>query len=450
MTRYDLVIRGRVATEGGVIPDGWVGVSGEKIAAVGQGGTPDAVETVDAGKGYVLPGVIDGQTHAGSQFGFKGVEKTSMSAVAGGVTTMVDMPYDQPTPVHDLATLTDKAKTIDALSYCDVALYGTVLADPDPVDIRALVKGGVCAFKISSFENHPTRFPRIDNGAAMTLLKTVAPTGLPVGLHNEDQDLIKRLTAEFVAAGKTSGEFHNLSRPEEAELLATANFLELGRLSGARVHIVHISTPDGFAMVERFRREGVKATAEMCVHYLHFDEAVDMPRLGSLIKVNPPIRPHRKEALWTVLEEGGCTFVSSDHSAWALERKVKDSIFEAAAGVPGLEALLPVFFSDVAARKGEDAAAVACARALSAGPADFFGLSSKGRLAPGLDADIVVLDLDGYIYDAEEARDGLGWSPYHGERFAARPAATFLRGKKVFDGATVTGTPGDGRFVARG
>lgn len=448
MAKFDLVIRGRVATEQQVIGDGWVAVSGEKIAAVGCGQAPDGLRTLDRRDAYLLPGVIDGQTHAGSQFGFKGVEKTSMSAIAGGVTTMVDMPYDQPTPVHNLETLREKAAAVEALSYCDVALYGTVVADPNRADILDLVAGGVCAFKISSFENHPTRFPRIDNGAAFLLLQTLAPTGLPVGLHNEDQDLIRRLTADYIAEGKTGSVYHNLSRPEEAELLATANFLELGALSGAHVHIVHISTPAGFDMVEQFRMRGVRATAEMCIHYLHFDEATDMPRLGSLLKVNPPIRPGRKDALWRVLETGQCAFVSSDHSAWALERKQKESIFDAAAGVPGLETLLPVFFSDVAARHGADAAAVSCAQALSARPADFFGLAAKGRLAPGLDADIVVFDPRETVFDAALAKDGLGWSPYHGEHFAGRAAETFLRGELVWDG-TIVGMPGNGRYLKR-
>lgn len=449
MAGYDWVIKGRVATDTHVIERGWVAIVDEKIAAVGDGYAPDAASILDAGDGYVLPGVIDGQTHAGSQFGVKGVERTSMSAVAGGVTTMVDMPYDQPTPVHDRATLREKRAAIDSLSYCDVALYGTVMANPKPADIQDLIEDGVCAFKISSFENHPVRFPRIDNGAALLLLDTVAPTGLPVGLHNEDQDVILRLTAEFAAAGKTSGEYHNLSRPESAELLATANFLELGAISGCHVHIVHISTPRGFQMVEQFRARGVRATGEMCVHYLHFDEAVDMPRLGPLLKVNPPIRPGHKEALWQIFEGGGCAFVSSDHSAWGLDRKRKPSIFEAAAGVPGLETLLPVFFSDVSARHGTDKAAIACAKALSADVADFFGLSQKGRLAPGMDADVTVMQMEDYAYDAENAKDELGWSPYSGERFVARPVATFVRGKRAWDGRAVTGKPGDGRYVRR-
>ena len=449
MNSFDLVVRGRVALDNAIIEGGWIAVTGERIAAVGQGEPPEARERIDAGDCYILPGVIDGQTHAGSQFGFPGIERTSLSAVAGGVTTIVDMPYDQPDPVSNREIMARKVEAANTISHCDVALYGTIIADPDRGDIEALIEGGVCAFKISSFENHPTRFPRIDNGAAMMLLETVADTDLPVGLHNEDEPLIRRLTKQFIAEGKTGAEFHHPSRPESAELLATANFLELGRQTGAHVHLVHISMPEGFRMVHRFAEAGTRATAEMCVHYLHFDAGRDIGRLGALMKVNPPIRPGHLEELWQLYDEGRYSFVSSDHSAWPLERKQAASIFDVAAGVPGLETLLPAFFTDVAARESKDAAALACAAHLSAKPAAFFGLSRKGRLSPGMDADFVILNADPWQFDAATTQDGLGWSPYHGETFTGRPVATYLRGQKLW-GGEAKGRKGHGRFVARG
>src|SRR5690606_30996871 len=130
---------------------------------------------------------------------------------------------------------------------------------------------------------------------------------------------------------------------------------ELGAATGSHLHIVHISAAEGFDLVAGYRARGVPATAEMCVHYLLFDAEADIPRLGGLLKVNPPIRSGQKEALWQVLEAGDAAFVSSDHSAWPLERKQNASIFDVAAGMPGLETLLPAFFTAAAARKGADA-----------------------------------------------------------------------------------------------
>ncbi|MBZ9935587.1 amidohydrolase family protein [Mesorhizobium sp. BR1-1-16] len=446
---YDLVVKGRVVAPAGIVEGGWIAVSDGLIAAIGTGAAPTASTSRDYGSAYLLPGVIDGQTHAGSQIGFAGMGPTSRAAAMGGVTTIVDMPYDDPDPVTTGALLSEKIDAVERLAVCDVALYGTVPTSPNREHIAELIAGGVCAFKISSFEAHPHRFPRIGNAATHWLLETLGGTGLPVGLHNEDQEIVRSLAATFRAEGRTSPSDHSPSRPEVAELTATANFLELGAATGSHLHIVHISIAEGFDLVRAYRDRGVNASAEMCVHYLLFDAAHDTPRLGGLLKVNPPIRSGQKDALWQVLEAGGCTFVSSDHSAWPLDRKQNASIFDVAAGMPGLETLLPAFFTGASARSGGDAAARMTADLLSDKVATFFGLPRKGKLAPGFDADIAVLDPTPGVYDSKRNADGPGWSAYDGVEFAATPAATFVRGRQVWDGAAITAPAGHGRFVAR-
>ncbi|EJJ30039.1 dihydroorotase [Rhizobium sp. CF142] len=445
----ELVIKGRVVTASGLIENGWVAVADGMIAAVGTGKAPAAPETQDFGAAWLLPGAVDGQTHAGSQIGFPGMAPTTKAAVIGGVTTIVDMPYDHPIPVTTASVLQEKVRAIHQHAVCDVALYGTVPPTPDLSDIRGLVDLGVCAFKISSFEAHPDRFPRIDNAATLTLLHALEGTSLPLGLHNEDQEIVAHATKTLKEAGKTSAEYHSQSRPPVAELAATGTFLELAASTGAHAHIVHISVPEGFEMVRAYRDRGLQATAEMCVHYLLFDADIDMPRLKGLLKVNPPVRPRQMEALWCVLEEGLCSFVSSDHSAWPLERKTNDSIFDVAAGMPGLEVMLPAFFTAAAKRKSDVEAALLTASYLADRPARFFGLSKKGRIAPGFDADIAVLAPENYVYDANANPDGPGWSAYQGMIFSVRPSATFVRGRKVFGGAAVTETPGYGRYIPR-
>ncbi|MDB5589063.1 MAG: dihydroorotase [Devosia sp.] len=447
---YDLVVAGRVVTPTEILDRGWLAINAGTIVAIGTGALPEARDTRYFGASWILPGAVDGQTHAGSQIGFAGMGPTSHAAVMGGVTTIVDMPYDHPTPVTTAAVLADKIAAIESLSICDVALYGTVPTSPNLADVQGLIDGGVCAFKISSFEAHPDRFPRIGNAATLQLLQALDGSGLPLGLHNEDQEIVAKLTREFAAAGKTGPEHHSDSRPPVAELTATANFLELGASTSAHAHIVHISIAEGFDLVAAYRTRGAKATAEMCVHYLLFDAEQDMKRLGGLLKVNPPIRPGQTEALWTVLENGGCTFVSSDHSAWPLERKQNASIFDVAAGMPGLEALLPAFFTAAQKRFGADRAALMTAELLSDAPSRFFGLSKKGRLAPGYDADIAVLAPEPMVYDSKRNPSGPGWSAYDGQTFAVAPSATFVRGVAVWDGSIVAALPGHGKFVARG
>jgi len=447
----DLLMKGRLVLPGHVVDDGWIGISGGRIACIGSGSTiPESAESVDHSGAFLLPGAIDGQTHAGSQLGFSGLGPTTAAAAFGGVTTIVDMPYDHPDPITTGHLLEQKIAAIDEFARTHVALYGTVTPNPEPSDIAALVDGGVCAFKISSFEAHPHRFPRIGSAAVLTLLDALLETDLPVGIHNEDQEIIRATETAFRAAGRTMASDHSASRPVAAEMSATATFLELAASRQARAHIVHISCPEGFAVVAEHRARGEPATAEMCLHYLLFDAETDVPRLGAKLKVNPPIRTGVRDALWRVVESGSASFVSSDHSAWSLERKSSSNIFEVMAGMPGLEALLPGFFTEaLRRRKSPEGAALMTAEFLSERPARFFGLAGKGRLAPNADADIVVLMPGESVYDSTRNPEGPGWSAYHGMTFAARPIATYVDGQLAYDGTSVTEACA-GRFARRG
>jgi allantoinase len=206
--------------------------------------------------------------------------------------------------------------------------------------------------------------------------------------------------------------------------------------------------PRGFDLVAQYRQSGFRATAEMCVHYLLLDAARDGDRLGGLMKVNPPIRSGVSEALWDALAAGKVNFVSSDHSGWPLERKTRPSIFDVSAGVPGLETLLPGFYTGAEAHGAE--ALSMCARYLSEGPAKFFGLwPRKGALAVGADADVAVLSLGEWRYEAGAAQDELNWSPFDGARFTARVTSTYLRGMVALDALESRSVAGMGRFCPR-
>lgn len=444
---YDLVVRGRLVTPQCIINDGWVAVSNGTILAMGTGPAPDANNTHDAGRYYVIPGVVDGQTHAGSAKGLAGLGPTTRSALAGGVTTIVDMPYDDPDPLNSLSTFSAKLAAIATYAHCDVALYGTI-ARHGIGELPELVSSGICAVKISAFESHPDRFPRIPANETLDLLESLAGTNIPVGLHNEDQEIVSARIAAHKAAGKTDARWHSASRPLGAELAETAHFLELGAVTGAHVHLVHLSSPRGYQLVERYQREGFRATAELCVHYLHFDAARDTVRLGNRIKVNPPLRDGQLDGLWAEFAKGSMAFVSSDHGSWPLSSKLTQSVFDAGAGIPGLETLLPSFFTDLQGRvisPIETLVDYMCAR-----PARFFGLSRKGVLAIGADADFVVLEETAVRFDATAQHGDLDWSPYDGEIFGVKVASTYLRGRLAFDGTTVMSPPGEGRFVRRG
>lgn len=445
----DLLLRGTIVAPEATLKNGWIAVKDGRIQAVGQGDdAPEATRTVDHGDALILPGVVDGQTHATSCKGMPGIANTTCGALAGGVTTLVDMPYDNPLPLDRPERLEDKKAAIAEHAHADMALYGTATRETGTGLMRELIAGGVCAFKISSFESSPTRFPRIGADLMLDMMEVLADTDLPLGLHNEDQEIVHARMAEARAAGRDGIEAHAEARPMAAELAATAQFLALAQASGAHAHPVHLTGAEGFDQVSAFAGLGARVTGETCVHYLCLDAARDGERLGARMKVNPPIRPGRVEGLWKAIEAGQVAFTSSDHSSWPIDNKLTDSIFDAGAGVPGLQTLLPLFYT-LAEARGLDAARLT-AEQLSTRPAAFFGLDSKGAIAPGRDADFAVLETGDVVFDETEAKDGLQWSPFHGDTFKARVSATYLRGAQVWDGTNILNTPGSGRFVARG
>ncbi|WP_213775167.1 dihydroorotase family protein [Bradyrhizobium sp. dw_78] len=445
---YEKVVRGTVVTPEASIPGGWIAIDGETIREIGEGKPPAALEVHDFGQSWIVPGGIDAQTHAGSYWGLAGLEPTSRAAVCGGITTMVEMPFDNPIPLSTMELFHAKVKAIENLSYCDVALYGTCAPHQDTDEMYRLAEAGVCAFKISVCESHPVRFPRIPADQQLAMLQACAELGLPLGIHNEDQEIVRYNTQRMRETGKEGLAVHSACRPEAAELAATALFLELAAVTGAQAHIVHISTPRGFELLDGYRKGGHKTTGEICVHYLLFDPESDGEKLGALIKVNPPIRPGVREALWDQIRNDRVQCISSDHSTMSRENKLGGSIFDAGPGVPGIESLMPAFFTGVEAHEMDAPAAVA--RFMSEKPAKLFGLwPKKGAIAVGADADLAVLQPGRFIYDSSKAHDDVNWSPFDGMTFTAKVASTFVRGRQVWNGADVIGQKDLGQFVPR-
>ncbi len=161
MSEADLVIRGDVVTPDRVIADGYVAVSGETIESVGEGTPPAAAEVQDCRGSWIIPGVVDGQTHAASQLNQEGLGRASRAAAAGGVTVMVDMPYDDPKAIATREEFERKADEVKRDCHVDVALHATIGEDDGIAEISGMIEAGAAAFKFSTFEAAPGRFPRI-------------------------------------------------------------------------------------------------------------------------------------------------------------------------------------------------------------------------------------------------------------------------------------------------
>src|SRR4051812_17501283 len=448
---FDRVILGDLVLPDGVLPGGWVAIRGEVIAGLGQGAPPPAAAVADHGGMLVLPGLVDGHMHTSSSTGWAGIEGASMSAAAGGVTTCVDMPYDVPRPVTDAGILREKVAVVEATSHVDMALYGTITKAGGVDAIAGLAEAGVCSFKLSTYEYDAVRFPRIDHPTMLAAFREIARTGLMCAIHNEDQELVIRLTEEAKAAGRTDPIMHARTRPPLAESMADLEIFEMAVETGCHVHIAHSSIARGFDLAVAFRQmEGAKTSGEACIQYLCMTEE-DLVRLEGFGKCNPPFRTAEEvERVWQRLVAGKVAYVSTDHAPWPRDRKVyKGDIFAPGAGLTGLQSFAPLMYTLLAERGlSPSLMALYCAER----PARFHGLfPKKGAIRLGADADLLVLERGAFTFDEAsiQDREDAKWSPYHGRAMQARVAATYLRGGCIWDGTTVLAKPGTGRFVPR-
>ena len=449
MTEFDTIVLGTVVTATDTIEDGYVAIHNETIAAIGQGAPPPAARTLDHRGSHILPGLVDGHMHTASSIGWPGIEGATRSAAAGGVTTCVDMPYDVPQAVTDAAILAEKIAWLQRTAHVDMALYGTIAKHGGLDAIAGLAAAGVSAFKLSTYEYDPVRFPRIDHPTMLAAFTEIAKTGLPVCVHNEDQELVEHLTATARAAGQTHPIMHARTRPPLAETMADLEIFEMGLQTGAHVHIAHSSLSRGFDIAATFRGMGGQATGETCIQYLSMTED-DLIRLGGRGKCNPPFRTVAEvEQVWNRLLTNQVAYVSTDHAPWPADRKDLPDIFACGAGLTGLQSFAPLM---VTLLQDRGLPLTLMATYCAERSARFHGLwPRKGAIRVGSDADLVIMQPGTFPFDEATIQDrpAMRWSPYHGRTMRARVAATLLRGQLVWDGAQVLAQPGTGRFIRR-
>jgi allantoinase len=442
----DKVFRGAVVLPDRIIENGYVLVADGVVHHVGEG-SPRAGERHGGAAFLVLPGAIDGQVHSRSQAGQEDFIWSTRSAASGGVTTIVDMPYDDNSLIASAERFREKVDGAARQARVDFALYATVDPDEGATRVNELVEAGAAAFKFSTFGTHPKRFPRVPPQVLYAAFRAVGKRGLVAGIHNENDEMVRAFTAEVEAAGVTDYTAHGLSRPPITEALAIAEVYELGVGASCPVHIVHCSIGRGYELMAAYRSQGFDATMEACIHYLTLDEESDAKRLGGKAKINPPIRSRAEvESLWRHLAAGNVTIVSTDHVSWSEDRKTDRNMLKNASGVPGLEVLYPLLLKGLAER---GLAFTYAARLLADNPAALFRFAhAKGALAVGRDADIVLMRRDPYRYDAAASGNNfVSWSPYQGVELPYRVIETWLRGECVASEGRVVAEPGNGGFV---
>src|SRR6202158_3137501 len=258
---FDLVVAGMLALPGDRLVEGEIGVTAGRISAIANPGALTGSDRIDAGRALGMRGVVDAHAHTRSEPA-EGITRATIAAAAGGVTTLVDMPYDDPTPITNVAAFLDKVAAVDREAITDVALWATIAKTGGLDEIEELVSAGACGFKVSTFETHPVRFPSIPDGELYLAMQRIEAAGSLISFHAENDDIVRRLSARLESSGRSEPSAHAAARPPIAETEAVGRALELALATGVRVHIVHATVERAFKLVQRARGDGVDATAE--------------------------------------------------------------------------------------------------------------------------------------------------------------------------------------------
>jgi len=433
----DLVIRGRrVVTAQGVRPAA-VHVAGgviDRVAGYDDAGGNPVVEVGDA---VVLPGLVDTHVHVNDpgRADWEGFEHATRAAAAGGVTTMVDMPLNSLPPTTTVAGLEAKLAAAAGRCHVDTAFWGGIVPG-NLGELPDLVAAGVLGCKAFLVDSGVEEFQRVglaELEAAMGALRTADAVTL---VHAEAPGPTAAAAAAVERSGADRRRYRTWldSRPDRAETEAVAAVAELAGGTGARAHVVHLSSAEALEPLRAARRAGARVSAETCPHYLSL-AAEDIPDGATEHKCAPPVRgAANRERLWAALAEGTIATVASDHSPCPPDRKrLEDGDFLAAwGGIASLQLALPVVWTAARARGHT---LVDLARWMSAAPARLAGLDGrKGAIAAGRDADLVVFDPDAtFRVDPASLHHRHPVTPYAGRMLHGVVLETWLRGRKVQD-----------------
>ena len=383
---------------------------------------PATVDT-DLGGVALLPGLVDSHVHVNEpgRTEWEGFATATRAAAAGGVTTIVDMPLNSLPPTTSAANLDVKRRAAAGRCHVDVAFWGGAVPG-NAGDLPALRDAGVVGFKAFLVDSGVPEFPPLDAAGLRTAFGTVDAL---FAVHAEDPD--------HLGAAPAGGAYADFlaSRPPGAEVAAVRTALAAAAQAGARLHILHLSAAGAVPDLAAARAAGARVTAETCPHYLTLS-AEEVPDSATQFKCCPPIRDRaNQDALWAALADGVIDCVVSDHSPCPAELKAGG--FGAAwGGIASLQIGLPAVWTRARAR-GHDLADVV--RWMATAPAALAGLAGKGRLAEGVDADLVAFDPDAsFVVDPLALHHRHPVTPYAGRSLSGVVRATWLRGQAVGDG----------------
>ena len=444
MSSVDVVIRGGMLVMPTAVLRADIAVHGGIIVSIGEDISFSGREEIDATGLHIFPGVIDAHVHFNEpgRTEWEGFETGSRAFAAGGGTLFVDMPLNAHPPTIDGESFDLKVAAARTKSVTDFALWGGLV--PGNVDkLEELAERGVVGFKAFMSNSGIDDFQSVDDRTLREGMKRAAALELPVAVHAESETITRKLTEQKLAAGKISVRDYLESRPIEAELDAIRRAIYIAGETQCALHIVHVSSAAGVALVTAAKRQNVDVTSETCPHYLTLTDA-DMETIGALAKCAPPLRsPAEQNKLWERIVAEEIDTIGSDHSPSRPEMKTESNFFKVWGGISGVQHTLPLMLTR--SSRGNEALAQ-IARLLSFNVAKRLELP-KGRIETGCDADFALVRLnEEFTVNATDLFYRHKQTAYQGRKLRGKTVRTILRGQTIFCDGKIVAKPA-GRLI---
>lgn len=448
------MIRGGTAVIGQTVSQQDILIQGEKIVAIGQLASMDADQTIDANGLLVLPGGVDTHVHFNDEFmGTVSVHDYytgTLAAAFGGTTSVVDF-SNQAQGATLMSTLTNKFAEAEGKAIIDYGVHPTITQPSEATldEIPLMVEAG--APTIKCYMTYRAEGLLMEEPELRQILTRLREAGGMLMVHAEDNDSAEKGIAHYLDNNLTAPIYHALSKPIDVENLAIERCIDIARDTGGRLFIVHLTTKEGVDLVGKARGEGVDILAETCTHYLMYTDAVfEHPEALKWV-CSPPIRDQAaQDKLWQGVRDGRLVQVTSDDAAYSWEATLmgKARFDLCPNGMPGIEPRFSLLYSEGVA-KGR-LSLPRFVELVATNPAHHYGFTEKGRLQPGLDADIVLLDPHAtWTMGQATSHSCNDWHAYEGFEITGKIEKVFSRGELIIDGDVCLAQKGRGRYVKR-
>lgn len=405
---------------------------------------PRAEKTLDLRKLLVLPGLIDAHVHLRDEGkAYKeDFRSGTAAAAAGGITTVLDMPNNEPITMSSEA-LRNRIEAAEKEIMVNVGFYSEFPTETQ--EIGRIIEEDAIAFKL--FMGEQVGGLNIeDDDALLNAFKILSRSNIPLAVHAEDRATLKKAENQLKQTSRNDVEAFIEAHSEKVEVKAINRLIKLEKQSKTNMHFCHISTKKGLEEIIEAKTSGTPITCEVTPHHLFL--SVNDLKAGTLALTVPPIREKQHaKALWKGVKNGWIDSLGSDHAPHALEEKKGKTVWEIKAGIPGLETTLPLLLTAV--NRGQLSIAD-IVRLMAEKPAEIFKLKGKGCLREGNSADLTVVDLHRrYRIDSAEFHSKAKYSPFDGWEVQGKPVKTFVNGQLVMDEGRIVADKGVGAVIRR-